>query len=119
MAALDLGSRDMGRRHIAMARQAARDLRSLTHAQGLDRVEWALVEGLAADPPPGNLDIKALHGRGSWLRMRVGDWRIIYRPLTREELERWREDKVQTEGYLIARIVNRRDLDRALRTLEP
>jgi len=27
-----------------------------------------------------NLDIKALTGRSRWLRMRVGDWRVIYRP---------------------------------------
>jgi hypothetical protein len=27
-----------------------------------------------------NLDIKALTGRSPWLRMRVGDWRVIYRP---------------------------------------
>jgi len=104
-------------KHIALARQAVRDFQSLTHAQGLDRVEAVLV-GLEADPAPGNMDIKALQGRRPWLRARAGDWRIIFRPLTAEELLRWRERETQTQGYLVARIVNRRDLERTLRTLE-
>jgi mRNA-degrading endonuclease RelE of RelBE toxin-antitoxin system len=28
-----------------------------------------------------NLDIKALAGRAPWLRLRVGEWRVIYRPI--------------------------------------
>jgi mRNA-degrading endonuclease RelE of RelBE toxin-antitoxin system len=104
-------------KHIAMARQAVRDLRSLTHSQGLDRVEAALV-GLEANPTPDNLDIKALKGQRPWLRARAGDWRIIFRPLTRAELLRWREYEQQTQGYLVARIVHRRDLERTVRTLE-
>jgi hypothetical protein len=47
----------------------------------------------------------------------VGDWRILYRPLTREELDRLKLGE-QPEGYLVARIVNRRDLERTLRTLD-
>jgi len=99
-------------KHIALARQAVRDFHSLTHGQGLDRVEAVLVS-LEADPPPDNLDIKALQGRRPWLRARAGDWRIIFRPLTREELLQWREREMQTEGYLVARIVHRRDLANA------
>jgi hypothetical protein len=75
-----------------------------------------LVHGLTADPPRENLDVKALRGRSPWLRLRVGDWRIVYRPLTRAELKRLDSDEL--EGYLVARIVNRRDLERTLRTLE-
>ena len=75
-------------RHVELSRQAVRDLRKVTHAAGLERIEAALTEQLTADPPPNNLDIKALQGRTPWLRLRVGDWRIIYRPLTREELDR-------------------------------
>ncbi len=83
----------------------------------VDRLEEALTQQLTADPPPGNLDVKALQGRAPWMRLRVGDWRIIYRPLTREELHRL-EVSEQAEGYLVARIVNRRDLERTLRTLD-
>jgi mRNA-degrading endonuclease RelE of RelBE toxin-antitoxin system len=104
-------------RHVELSRQAVRDLRKVTPGAGLDRLEAALTQQLTADPPPDNLDIKALQGRAPWLRLRVGDWRIIYRPLTREELDRLNVSD-QPEGYLVARIVNRRDLERTLRTLD-
>lgn len=104
-------------RHVELARQAARDIRQISHSQGLDRLEKALFDELSADPAPENLDIKTLQGRKPWLRMRVGDWRLIYRPLTQEELLECREGE-ETEGFLVARIIHRRDLDRTLRTLE-
>ena len=46
------------------------------------RVSDAL-ESLAAGAE--NLDVKALAGRTPWLRLRVGDWRVLYRPLSAEE----------------------------------
>jgi hypothetical protein len=46
-----------------------------------------------------NLDIKAPTGRSPWLRMRVGDCRVIYRPAE------------PGPGWYVARVVNRRDLD--------
>jgi mRNA-degrading endonuclease RelE of RelBE toxin-antitoxin system len=104
-------------RHVEVSRQAVRDLSKVTHAAELGRIEAALTQQLSADPPPDNLDIKALQGRAPWLRLRVGDWRILYRPLTREELDRLKLGE-QPEGYLVARIVNRRDLERTLRTLD-
>jgi mRNA-degrading endonuclease RelE of RelBE toxin-antitoxin system len=104
-------------RHVELSRQAVRDLRKITYATGLDRLEAALTRQLTADPPPDNLDVKPLQGRAPWLRLRVGDWRIIYRPLAREELDRVRVGD-EAEGFLVARIVNRRDLERTLRTLD-
>ena len=52
-----------------------------------------------------NLDIKALTGRPPWLRMRVGDWRVIYRPAD------------PGPGWYVARVVNRRDLDATVKQL--
>jgi mRNA-degrading endonuclease RelE of RelBE toxin-antitoxin system len=52
-----------------------------------------------------NLDIKALRGRSPWLRMRVGDWRVIYRPAD------------PGPGWYVARVVNRRDLDATVKQL--
>lgn len=72
---------------------------------------------LTANPQPENLDIKQLQGRAPWLRARSGDWRIIYRPLSREELLACRAGD-EEEGYLVARIINRRDLDQTLRTID-
>jgi hypothetical protein len=60
-----------------------------------------------------NLDVKALRGSSPWLRLRVGDWRLIYRPLTTEEAASFG----CSAGFLIARVVNRRDLERAVRKL--
>ena len=54
-----------------------------------------------------NLDIKALRGRSPWLRMRVGDWRVIYRPAD------------PGPGWYVARAVNRRDLGATVKQLCP
>lgn len=59
-----------------------------------------------------NADIKALAGAAPWLRLGAGDWRVLYRPLTETE---------SVEGgpaFLVARVVHRRDLLRAVRTLD-
>jgi hypothetical protein len=49
------------------------------------------------------------------LRLRVGNWRILYRPLFPDEL---RALSVETaDGYVIGRIIHRRDLLEAVRTL--
>lgn len=58
-----------------------------------------------------NANIKTLAGQAPWLRLRVGDWRVIYRRLTAAEASHG------GAGILIARVVNRRDLLRAVRTL--
>ncbi len=64
------------------------------------------------DPLPPNVDVKPLTGRAPWLRIRVGDVRILCRPL--------RANEGQTAGgagYLMARIVRRRDLERTISEL--
>jgi len=48
--------------------------------------------------------VKAIAGHAGWFRLRVGDWRVLYR-------------RVSASGMLVARIVNRRDLDRAVAQL--
>ncbi len=50
-----------------------------------------------------NLDVKPLQGRPGWWRLRVGDWRILY--------------LADANGIVVERIVNRRDLERAVSTL--
>jgi mRNA-degrading endonuclease RelE of RelBE toxin-antitoxin system len=87
---------------IEFSRRAERDLRRLPKR---DRVRiWGALERLEADEE--NIDVKALAGRSPWRRMRVGERRVIFRPI--EDVKaRW----------LIARIIDRRDLDRAVRSL--
>jgi hypothetical protein len=63
--------------------------------------------------------VAAHEGAAPWLRLRVGDYRILYRPLTGEELKavsRRRKRRAEA-GYLVARIVHHRDLDRPVRAL--
>lgn len=72
------------------------------------RVHVAL-DGLVSGA--ANLDVKAMVGHPGWLRLRVADWRVLYPPLNDDETAQW------GAGYLIGRVVHRRDLERAGRTL--
>jgi mRNA-degrading endonuclease RelE of RelBE toxin-antitoxin system len=134
--------------HVELAPAAERDLKRVGPGPDRKALVDALTVGLAAIPPPENLDVKALKGAAPWLRLRVGDYRILYRPLTRFEVKTLLDNRaLQTEvkrlreqrgrvnmtemfpavvrrqqqypeaGFLVARIVHRRDLDRAVRTL--
>ena len=100
--------------HIELSRRAQRDLRVLPNRHR-SRIVQALREGLAADPLPRNLDLVALQGRAPWLRLRSGDWRVLLRPLSAAELVE--VAGTAARGFLVARIVNRRDLERAVATL--
>jgi len=105
--------------HVELLFKARNDLKDLDPGRDRKAVIDALMVGLTAVPPPGNLDIKALKGAAPWLRLRVGNYRILYRPLTPEELKvvsRRRRQRAAA-GYLVARIVHRRDLERAVYTL--
>jgi mRNA-degrading endonuclease RelE of RelBE toxin-antitoxin system len=95
-------------RGVLLSRRAERDLRRIGAGSDLTRVRQAL-EGLAAGA--ALLDIKALAGAAPWHRLRVGDYRVLYRAVDLDEAvdpnARW----------LVARIVHRRDLERAVSTL--
>jgi mRNA-degrading endonuclease RelE of RelBE toxin-antitoxin system len=97
----------MGR--IVLSRRAERDLRRIGRGEALARLREAL-ESLAVGE--ANLDVKPLAGSAPWHRMRVGDYRVLYRSIEPDE----------TGGsdarFLVARIVHRRDLERAVVTLE-
>lgn len=94
---------------VDLARKAQRDLHKLRHSPDLKRVQGA-IESLRSHGV--NADVKALEGARPWLRLRTGDWRIIYRRYTQVEVDERGED-----GYLVARVVNRRDLADAVRSL--
>lgn len=59
-----------------------------------------------------NLDVKPLIGSAPWHRLRVGDFRVLYRPVEPNETAD------SGAGLLVARVVHRRDLERAVATLE-
>lgn len=86
---------------VTLSSPARRDLRRIGPGHEAERIGTALrALGAGAE----NLDIKALSGHPRWLRLRVGDWRVIYR--------------AYEGGWVVARIVNRRDLMAAVRALD-
>lgn len=105
--------------HIELSNAAKRDLNRLSATAHRQLVK-ALGERLAAVPPPDNLDVKPLEGAPGWLRLRVGTYRVLYRPMTKKELSaaRARHGELSgPEGFLVARVVHRRDLHAAARSL--
>jgi mRNA-degrading endonuclease RelE of RelBE toxin-antitoxin system len=98
-------------RRVELSRRAQRDLRSLDAATA--RRVAAILSDLARDPTPANLDAKPLTGRPPWRRARVGDFRVLYRRLTSGELR----GRGETAGVLIERILDRKDLERAIKRL--
>lgn len=99
--------------HVEFGPRVEKDLRAARAAGELDRLK-AAIAGLAAEELGQGLDIVPLIGASPWRRMRAGNWRILLRPLTEEEMRRLHRTG---RGYLIARVVNRRDLERAVQSL--
>jgi len=95
--------------HIELSRRAQRDLRRIGTLTGV-RVR----DALSPNPLPENLDIVGIAGRRPWRRLRLGDHRVLFRPLTEDERLALHAER----GWLIARVVDRRDLERAIESLE-
>lgn len=87
--------------NIKLAPRAIRDLKRLDRPTR-KRVQQAF-EALAADA--ANLDVKQIAGHAPWRRLRVGEYRVLYRELTAE---------ADASRYLVARVIDRRDLHRAI-----
>lgn len=95
---------------VELSKRALRDLRRIDHKSR--RALIRLIEDdLAAEPQPANLDVKALTGRPPWLRLRRGGHRILYRPLTPDELQALQAQ--ESAGFLVERVIDRGDLERA------
>lgn len=102
---------------VRVSSAAVRDLRRVRDRRDLDRLEEALYVELAAAPVPANLDVRPLAGHRPWLRLRVGDYRVIFRRLTPAEVGRLDLSRVTATGILVERVISRRDLDKAVRSL--
>jgi mRNA-degrading endonuclease RelE of RelBE toxin-antitoxin system len=85
---------------IKLAPRAVRDLKGLDR-QTRKRVQQTF-QALEADA--ANLDVKPVAGHAPWRRLRVGEHRVLYRELADEPDAR----------FLIARVIDRRDLHRAI-----
>lgn len=93
-------------RSVEISRRGERDLRRLD-VQTRRRV-WAALDDLAADAP--SLDTVPLAGKRPWRRLRVGDYRVLYRASDPQAGE-------PEDAYLVHRVVHRRDLERAVASL--
>jgi mRNA-degrading endonuclease RelE of RelBE toxin-antitoxin system len=97
--------------YVELSRAAERDLRRLSRVDHR-RVAAALTQTLATEPMPANADDEALAGRAPWRRLRVGELRLLYRPLSANELPAG-----ERHGRRVARIIHRAQLQRAVGTL--
>jgi mRNA-degrading endonuclease RelE of RelBE toxin-antitoxin system len=93
-----------GRARIELAPRAIRDVGQLERPVR-ERMQRALE---ALSEHASNLDVKPVTGRSPWRRLRVGEHRILFRQLAPSEAP---------PGYLVARVIDRRDLLRAIDTL--
>jgi mRNA interferase RelE/StbE len=86
---------------VELSRRAVKELDSIPKRTA-KRVVDALAQ-LGGDPESTSLDVKALVGKRPWRRLRIGDYRVLFR----------------TEGdvVLVARVIDRKELDRAIRSL--
>lgn len=85
---------------VQISNRAKRDLRKM--GSGPHRA--AVLDGLLAlEQGAANLNVVAIAGHPPWLRLRIGDFRVLYRPIP--------------AGWWAERIVNRRDLMEAVKTL--
>lgn len=84
---------------------AARDLRRMGPGPERKKVHAGLERLVGEDAA---LDIKPVKGSPPWLRYRIGDYRVIYRPV---------EDPQRGRVLVVQRVVHRRDLDAAAANL--
>lgn len=84
---------------VLLGPQAEKDLRRIAA-----RTRHRIAERLdALGVGDANADVKQIVGHPHWWRLRVGDWRALYR---------------HEGGHIaVARIVNRRDLNKVVRSL--
>jgi mRNA-degrading endonuclease RelE of RelBE toxin-antitoxin system len=97
--------------NVQFSKRGAHDIERLSQPQRT-RVRKVL-DGLSQDPAV-NLDVRPLVGHEPWLRLRIGTLRVIFRRLTLEES---RPRGIRGHGYLVERVIDRRDLDEAVRPL--
>jgi mRNA-degrading endonuclease RelE of RelBE toxin-antitoxin system len=94
---------------VVLSRRAERDLRRVGRGEALARLRDAL-EALAVGE--ANFDVKPLAGSAPWQRLRVGDYRVLYRAV--DPVEPGASDAL----FIVARVVHRRDLERAVVTFD-
>lgn len=88
---------------VRLARRAVKDLDSLPKRSA--RSVMIALEKLAEDPSDPGSDVKALVGRRPWRRLRVGNHRVLFRFYEGQKV------------LLVGRVVDRKELERAVQNL--
>lgn len=88
---------------VRLARKAVKDLDALPK-RAAQRV-IAAIEKVAVDPSDAGLDVKALVGRRPWRRLRVGDYRVLFRFSKGQKV------------LLVGRVIDRKSLEQAVESL--
>lgn len=93
---------------VVLSGRAERDVRRIGPRETVARLRDALWALAAGNP---DLDVRPLVGSEPWQRLRVGDYRVLFRPIDPTEVA------APGARWLVARIVHRRDLGHAVSTL--
>lgn len=96
---------------VDLSSSAQKDLGKLLKTPVGPELKRIVLQELTAEPWPDNLDVVSLEGKGNWLRVRAGEFRIVLRALSAAECKA----RGVAKGYLVDRVVNRRDLERILK----
>jgi mRNA interferase RelE/StbE len=88
---------------VRLARRAVKDLDSLAKKAAANVI--TAIEKLGANPSDPNLDVKPLAGHRPWKRLRIGNYRVVFQLSDVQRV------------LLIGRIVDRKELDQAVKTL--
>lgn len=105
--------------HIRMSRRASRDIESINPGPDRHRLVRGTIEKLTTFVTDGAGDVTAIAGARPWLRLRVGDYRVLFRRLTENEVEMLNDTRDQRTdaGVLVERVIHRSDLSRALKDM--
>jgi mRNA-degrading endonuclease RelE of RelBE toxin-antitoxin system len=107
------------RHHLEYGKRATKDMRKIPR-KDRERI-GAQVAQLGKIPPAANLDLDKIRRQEPWLRLRVGNFRVLFRQLTRGEMDVLclrRGTLAGATGFLIGRVVDKQDVERAIDTLD-
>jgi mRNA-degrading endonuclease RelE of RelBE toxin-antitoxin system len=85
---------------IEISSRAKKDLKRIGPGVNLTRITVGLRD---LEAGVANLDVKTVDGHRPWLRLRIGEFRVLYRPLGGD--------------WWVERVMNRQDLREAVKTL--
>lgn len=105
--------------HIRMSTRASRDIEAINPGPQRRPLIRGTIEKLTTFVRHGAGDVTAITGARPWLRLRVGDYRILFRRLNEFEIEMLNDttDQQADAGVLVERVIHRSDLHKAVKAI--